>query len=257
MLYLSDPPGVIDELGGISLRTRFPTLGRAALLIAALLVTSAAAGVESASAAWSKVAVWNMNEPPGANKMTDSSGNGRSGTIGNLVTTGVVDGSFTGYQFTAGGTKGDPGHLVIVNRPPLNPYRSVFKVALRVKTTATDQNIVQKGQANTAGGHWKIETDVDGHVVCTFRGAAGRGAIRSGGNLADGNWHKIVCIRRPTRVLIIVGNGFPRVEPGPTGRIANEAALTIGGKKSCTAPNVSCQYYDGLVDRVAVYKSRS
>jgi hypothetical protein len=239
------------------LRKRSSTLGRAALLVAALLVTSAAAGVESASAAWSKVAVWNMNEAPGANTMTDSSGHGRTGKIGQLVTTGVVDGDFTGYQFTAAGAKGDPDHLVIVNRSPLNPYRSVFKVALRLKTTATDQNIVQKGQANTVGGHWKIETDVDGRVVCTFRGAAGRGAIRSGANLADGNWHKIVCIRRPTRVVIIVGNGFARVDPGRTGRIANETALTIGGKKSCTAPNVSCQYYDGLVDRVAVYKRRS
>jgi hypothetical protein len=238
------------------LRTRFSTLRRAALLIAALLVTSAAAGVESASAAWSKVAVWNMNEAAGATVMHDSSGHHRSGKIGQLVTTGVVDGDFTGYQFTAAGAKGDPDHLVIVNRSPLNPYRSVFKVALRLKTTATDQNIIQKGQANTAGGNWKIETDVDGHVVCTFRGAAGRGAIRSQGNLADGSWHRVVCIRRPTQVVIIVGSGFPRRDPGRTGRIANEAALTIGGKKSCTAPDVSCEYYAGLVDRVAVYKRR-
>lgn len=237
------------------MRQCFSTLRRPALLIAALLIVSSAVGVASASAAWTKVAVWNMNEAAGAPVMRDSSGNHRSGIIGDFVTTGVTVDGFTGYQFTSGGAKGDPENLVIVDRAPLNPYRSTFKVFLRLKTTATDQNIIQKGQANTVGGSWKIETDPEGHVVCTFRGAAGRGAIRSRGNLADGNWHKVVCIRRPTAVVIIVGN-FPRRDPGRTGRIANNAPLAIGGKRSCTAPAVSCQYYDGLLDRVAVSKRR-
>lgn len=224
------------------------------LVLAAVLAATATAGVASASAAWTKVAVWNMNEALGADVMHDSSGNHRSGIIGNLVTTGVVDGNFTGYRFTPG--LKDPERLVLVDRPPLNPYRSTFKVFFRLKTSATDQNIIQKGQSNTAGGSWKIETDPEGHVVCTFRGAAGRGAVGSRGNLADGNWHKIVCIRRPTEVVIIVGDGIPRRDPGRTGKIANAAELTIGGKKSCTAPAVSCQYYDGLLDRVAVLKRR-
>ena len=185
--------------------------------------------------------------------MHDSSGNHRSGVIGNLVTTGVVDGEFTGYRFTAGPK--DIDRLVVVDRPPLNPYRSVFKVFLRLNTNATDQNIVQKGQANTPGGNWKIEM-VDGHVICSFRGAAGRGAVGSRQNLADGGWHRVVCIRRPTEVVITVGGGIPRRDPGRTGRIANDADLTIGGKKSCTAPNVSCEYYDGLLDRIAVFKRR-
>jgi hypothetical protein len=235
------------------LRTRFSTLGRAALLLAALLVASAAAGVESASAAWTKVAIWEMNEPPGSSggTMQDSSGKGRTGKIGLLVDTGVTDGKYTGYQF-ADGPK-DIERLVLVDRPALNPFRNVFSVFLRLQTnTVTAQNIIQKGQANTAGGSWKIEMDADGHVVCTFRGAAGRGAIRSRGNLANGNWHRVLCIRRATEVVIVVDGGIPRKDPGRTGLIDNNAALTIGGKKSCTAPNVSCQYYTGLLDRVAV-----
>ena len=219
-------------------------------MIAALLVVSATAGVGSASAAWIKLAVWEMNEAPGATIMHDSSGHGRSGRIGSLVTTGVVDGDFKGYQFQSGSK--DENRLVIADRPALNGYRHVFSIFLRFKTNSTDQNIIQKGQSNTPGGSWKIELDNEGRLVCTFRGAAGRGAIRSRGSVADGNWHKAVCTRRANEVVVTVGNNFPRSEPGPTGRIANNAKVTIGGKLSCDAPNVSCQYFDGLVDRVSI-----
>jgi Laminin G domain len=235
------------------LRTRFSTLGRAALLAGALLIASAAAGVGSASAAWINVAVWNMNETAGATTMTDSSGKGRDGIIGDQVTTHVQDGGLTGYQFQDGPK--DIERLVLVNRAALNPYKSPFSVFLRFKTNVTDQNIIQKGQANTAGGSWKIEM-VDGHVVCTFRGAAGRGATSSRKPLADNAWHTVRCIRRPTEVVIVVGTGIPRVDPGRTGNIENRAEVTIGGKKACTAPNVSCQYYTGLVDRVVVRRRR-
>jgi hypothetical protein len=231
------------------LRTRFSTLRRAAPLIAALLVTSAAFGVESASAAWSKVAVWEMNEGPGANTMHDSSGHHRTGVIGNMVTTGVVDGPYTGYRFTAGAK--DVNRLVIVDRTTMNPRRDAFSVFLRLKTTATDGNIIQKGQSNTTGGSWKIEM-VAGHVVCTFRGAGGRGAVGSRENLATGTWHRVQCIRSLRQVVIIVDGGIPRKDRGRTGNIVNAAALTIGGKKSCTAPNVSCEYYDGLLDRISI-----
>jgi Laminin G domain len=190
-----------------------------------------------------------MNEPPGAPTMQDSSGKNRDGTIGNMVTTGVVDGTHKGYQF-ADGPK-DINRLVVVDHAALNAYKNVFKVFLRLKTTATDQNIIQKGQSNTPGGMWKIEM-VSGHVICTFKGAAGRGAVGSRGDLANDKWHGITCIRRGTEVVIIVDGGIPRHDPGRTGNIDNNADLTIGGKKSCTAPNVSCQYYTGLLDRIAI-----
>jgi hypothetical protein len=221
-------------------------------LIAALFVVSAVAGVESASAAWTKVATWEMNEPPNATVMLDSSGLNRNGQIGNLVETGVDNGNFRGYHFDAAvGTKGDPEHLVLVDRKAMNPRTDQFKVFLRFKSDATDGNIIQKGQANTAGGNWKIET-IAGHVVCTFRGSRGRDATSSRGIVTNGNWHRILCIRRATEVVLIVDGGIPRRDPGRTGDIDNDAVLTIGGKRSCNAPNVSCQYFTGLVDRVAI-----
>jgi hypothetical protein len=236
------------------LRTRFSTLGRAALLIAALLVGSAAAGVKPASAAFTKVAIWEMNEPTGAQTMQDSSGKNRDGAIGDLVTTGVTDGNYKGYQFTAGDKNIE--RLVVVDNAALNPYKNIFKVFIRLKTTALDQNIIQKGQANTTGGNWKIEVDQEGHVVCTFRGGGGRGAVGSRGNLANDRWHGVLCIRRPNEVVMIVDGGIPRHDLGRTGNIDNNADLTIGGKKACTAPNVSCQYYEGLIDRVAIRRRR-
>jgi hypothetical protein len=226
-------------------------LGRAALLIAALLAVSAAAGVGSASAAWTKVATWEMNEPPNATVMQDSSGFNRDGQIGNLVETGVDNGNFRGYQFDAAGDKGNPNHLVLVDRKAMNPRTDQFKVFLRFKSNATDQNIIQKGQANTAGGNWKVET-VAGHVVCSFRGSRGRSATSSRGVVTNGNWHRILCIRRVTEVVLIVDGGIPRRDPGRTGKIDNDAVLSIGGKRSCNAPNVSCEYFTGLTDRVAI-----
>jgi hypothetical protein len=226
-------------------------LGRATLLIAALLAVSAAAGAGSASAAWTKVATWEMNEPANATVMIDSSGNHRSGQIGNLVETGVVNGNFKGYQFSAAGDKGDPNHLVLVDRNAMNPRTDQFKVFLRFKSNELNQNIIQKGQANTAGGNWKIET-VDGHVVCSFRGSRGRDATSSRGVVTNGNWHRVLCIRRVTEVVLIVDGGIPRHDPGRTGNIDNEAVLSIGGKRSCNAPNVSCEYFTGLTDRVAI-----
>jgi hypothetical protein len=224
------------------------------LLIAALLVASAAAGVKSASAGWIQIATWEMNEPAGAqgpHAMKDSSGKGRHGYIGNLVTTGVaVSGTNKAYRFSSAGMK-DPEHLALVDNRVMNPFRHVFSVFVRFNTTATDGNIIQKGQSNTRGGNWKVEI-VNGRPSCSFRGAAGRGAISARRFVADGAWHRVLCIRKRAEVTISVDGGFPRSEPGPTGNIENGAVLSIGGKRSCDAPNVSCQYYDGLIDRVAL-----
>jgi hypothetical protein len=237
------------------LRTRFSTLGRAALLIAALLVASAAAGVESASAAWSKVAFWEMNEPAGATTMTDSSGHGRSGHIGDSITTGVVvNGANKAYQWPADPGNRDIEHLVIADRPATNPYRYAFSVFVRFKSNTADANIVQKGQSTTPGGMWKVEV-TGGRVICTFKGPAGRAAIGSRHALDLSNWHTVRCIRRLSGATIVVDGGFPRKQSGSTGRIANNSAVTIGGKKDCNPPAVSCQYYEGLVDRITIRRT--
>src|SRR3954452_10944670 len=86
-------------LGGASLSLR-----RCGLLIAVLLAGSAFMGVTSAVGA--EIADWEMNEPPGATTMHDSSGSNLSGTIGSAVVTGVVTEGATGYQWLSGNRSG-------------------------------------------------------------------------------------------------------------------------------------------------------
>jgi hypothetical protein len=70
--------------------------------------------------------------------------------------------------------------------------------------------------------------------------------------VADGAWHTVRCIRRRAGVTVIVDSFLPRTQDGRTGRIANHTRLAIGGKLFCNPPNVSCQDYVGLLDRVVV-----
>jgi hypothetical protein len=223
--------------------------------MAVLLAASASAGVESAFGAWTTVAAWRMNEPaepPEQTIMHDTSGHERWGLIGSAVETGVVVDGATGYRWppeNVGGVHRE--RLVTVNRRAFNPRRDAFAVIVRLFTGAGDQNILQKGQAGTAGGMWKIDM-LNGHVICTFKGSAGRAAIRSRQTVWDHVWHSVRCERRSTGVTIIVDGGVPRTQAGRTGWIANTKPLSIGGKLRCDPPDVQCDYYVGLLDRVVV-----
>jgi hypothetical protein len=241
---------------------------RWALLVAVLLAANACgdlanvpnsparrspAGVESAFGAWTKVAVWQMNEGPNATRMHDSSGNGRSGTIGSEVETSVTVSGETGYRWSAvNGDVVDPERLVMVNSSALNPGRDAFAVTIRLKTSVTgNHNIIQKGQTGTAGGMWKIDM-LNGRIFCTYTGAAGRVAIGSRQTVSDDVWHTVSCERRRTGVTISVDGGLPRAQAGRTGRIANPWPLAIGGKPKCNQATTMCHYYVGLLDRVIV-----
>jgi hypothetical protein len=220
--------------------------------MAVLLAANASAGIESAFAAWMKVADWRMNEPPGATTMRDSSESNLSGAIGSAVQTGVLVSGETGYRWSGQNKAGlHPERLVTVDSSLLNPRRDDFAVSVRLLTGAGDQNILQKGQSRTAGGMFKIDM-VKGHVICVFRGSKGRSAIRSRQTVWDHVWHTVRCERRSTGVTIIVDGGTPRTRSGATGRIANTWALSIGGKLRCDPPDVQCDYYVGLLDRVVV-----
>jgi hypothetical protein len=226
---------------------------RWALLVAVLLAANASAGVESAFGAWTKVAAWQMNEGVNATVMHDSSGNGRTGTIGSTVETGVVvSGTNKAYQWPADVDVVDNNRLVKVNSRALNPRRDAFAVTIRLKTgVGENNNIIQKGQATTAGGMWKIDI-LNGRIFCTFKGAAGRAAIGSRETVSDDAWHTVQCVRRRTGVTITVDGGVPRKQAGRTGRIANDWPLAIGGKLVCNAGTVQCHYYVGLLDRAIV-----
>jgi Laminin G domain len=216
------------------------------------LAVNAAVDVRPAFAAWTKIADWRMNEPPGATTMHDSSQSNLSGTIGSAVRTGVVLSGETGYRWSGQNKAGyHPERLVNVDSSLLNPRRGAFAVTVRLNTGAGDQNIIQKGQARTAGGMFKIDM-VRGRVICAFKGSAGRVAIRSRQTLWDHVWHTVRCERRRRSVSIIVDGGTRRRQAGRTGRIANSWPLSIGGKWRCDPPDVQCDYYVGHLDRAVV-----
>jgi hypothetical protein len=184
--------------------------------------------------------------------MHDSGPNHLSGTIGSAVQTGVNAGGAKAYRWSSKNMAGrHPERLVKVSSSLLNPGKAAFVVKIRLRTGAGDQNIVQKGQATTSGGMWKIDM-VKGHVHCTFKGSRGRVGVTSRKRVWDSVWHTVRCVRRSTGVSIKVDGGTSRRTAGATGRIANSSPVSIGGKASCDPPTVECDYYVGLLDRVVV-----
>jgi Laminin G domain len=213
----------------------------------------AVVGVGPAVAA-STVADWEMNESTGATTMHDSGPSNLSGTIGSAVQTGVKVGGTTAYRWSAQNKDGKhPERLVKVSSSLLNPGTGDFAVTLRLRTGAGDQNIIQKGQATSSGGMWKIDM-VKGHIKCTFKGSQGRVGVGSRQTIWDSAWHTVRCVRHSTGVTITVDGGSSRTTAGATGTISNSSTLAIGGKASCNPPTVQCDYYVGLVDRVVVQR---
>jgi hypothetical protein len=220
------------------------------LITVALFTVSASVGAASAFGA--TVAAWQMNEPPGSTTMTDASGSNLSGTIGSAVLTGVVTDGATGYRWLAQNKDGlHPERLVIVESPLLNPGSDDFAVTVRLYTGAGDQNILQKGQAKTVGGMFKIDM-LQGQVICMYKGSAGRAAVRSTQTIWDNAWHTVRCERRSTGVTVTIDGGPPKTTRGPTGNIANTWEFSIGGKSRCNPPDIQCDYFVGRIDSVIV-----
>lgn len=237
---------------------RVPATTVLTCLLAATVPLATASSAGAAPATVSARAAWQMNEAAGARVMHDSSGHHLDGQIGADVRTHVVAGSRTGYSFAAlpndPASPDDPGHLVVVpSDPALDPGDADFSVTVvaRFGADADGRNLVQKGQSGTAGGFWKLEVADAGTVDCLFRGSLGSGGGASG-RLDDSRWHTITCSRTAAGVSLTVDGVQVAMHEGPTGTIANAAPLAIGGKPSCAAATVQCDYYAGLLDKVVL-----
>jgi hypothetical protein len=241
----------VGAYSGVGLRgASVITVRRWCVAMAVGLVVMAWIG--AASAYGGVVAKWEMNEPPGSTTMLDSSGSGISGAIGSAVLTGVASLGETAYRWHWQNKDGlRPERLVTVENPLLNPGTDDYAVTLRIATGSGDQNILQKGQTHTSGGMFKIDM-VEGYVICMYKGSLGRSSIKSSQQIWDNQWHTIRCERKPDRVVLTIDGGVPRVNKGATGNIANNWALSIGGKWRCDPPTVQCDYYVGVMDRVVV-----
>jgi hypothetical protein len=191
-----------------------------------------------ASAATADVATWQLNEPAGASTMHDSSGNGHDGDVGDEVDTGVTFDGATGYRFerlTPNTPPARPEHNVVVRHSAsLNPNTGAYSVEVRYRTDNPFGNLIQKGQATTRGGYWKIQLPL-GEPNCLFRGPTGvTNAVRRNIAVDDNKWHIIRCDRTDDAVELFVDGVLAGRNTGTTGSIANDLPLSLGGRTTAT-----------------------
>jgi len=230
-------------------KRRFGTISVAA---AALLAsTSGAAG----AAPDHEVALWTMNERPGATTMRDVTGHGFDGQIGRDVAVGIKFGDRTAYGFERlepDTPPSRPGHLVIVpDHPTLDPGTRDYAIDLRLRTKDHFGNIIQKGQATVRGGSYKLQIP-NGRVQCWFRGSATSVLVTAPQPINDGQWHTVRCERTHDGVTLAVDGSVVAKRPGWTGAIDNTWPVAIGGKTQCNQVKVGCDYFAGDIDYVAL-----
>jgi hypothetical protein len=229
---------------------------RRSLIAVTAAVAMAVLAAGPAGAATTKtLALWNMNEKPGAKTLVDSSGNGINATIGAHV---ILNGTYQNFPYVKGGVGGvvDPAHIDLVNSALLNPGTRDFAVTVRMKFTIPVGDVLQKGQSGAVGGLFKIELDSGGGKVdCSFVSPTGSGQVWSSIKINDGLWHVVTCTRTATQVSVSVDGAVVGKIVHATGAISNTWPLTIGGKSKCNQTTVFCDYFAGQVDYVKIQTS--
>ena len=124
----------------------------------------ARAAPQSASAVDAVTADYEMNEPPGTTVMPDSSGNGVNGVVDPTgVQSGATFDGATGYNWVRRATGRAAGRAAAHRAGAGQPERSSRATQRRsrsrsgYRTKEKFGNIIQKGQAASKGGQWKIE----------------------------------------------------------------------------------------------------
>jgi hypothetical protein len=211
--------------------------------------------VLSACTPSNQITQWEMNEPAGSTVMHDTGGSNLNGRIGSEVHVGVVDHGRTGYDetFVINGTTVHPGKLIVVpNDNRLNPGTSDFVIGTTFRFGVSGTNVAQKGQAGTPGGYMKVETH-DGRVTCFFEGSSGISSVVSPLMYHDNVFHSYRCERKAAfGVRLSVDGAVVGTNPKQPGNISNTAPFVIGGKYACDQTTVECDYFSGMIDRVAV-----
>jgi hypothetical protein len=239
---------------------RRPRAARALIVVMAMGVLAIGAASPAGAAATTVLADWQMDEPPGAQTMVDSSGNGIDGAIGSAVLTGVVFDGATGYRwpFTRPNEPpAKPERLVQVPDGRLNPGSGDFAVTVRFRLTNSFGNIIQKGQSGARGGYFKWEIP-NGRLMCLFKGVGAGGgflvrSVNSGTiRLNDGAWHTVRCERTSSGVTMTIDETTTLTTSGWSGNISNNVPLTIGGKLNCDQNRITCDYFTGNIDFVRI-----
>jgi hypothetical protein len=223
-----------------------------ATLLAAALPAATAQAAPPPTPALSVLASYQLNEVPGSTVLHDSSGHGLDGVIGTEV---GLNGSTHTFGYLKPNTPPPhPEHIDQVDSSALNPGTSDYSITFTARWTEPFGNIMQKGQANAAGGRWKIQIP-KGIVQCLFQGSLGQAGVGSQTPLNDGQWHTVVCARDATGATMWVDGVRVSHKAGATGTIANKQPFTIGGKAGCDQVTVTCDYFAGEIDSVVISAS--
>jgi hypothetical protein len=245
------------------MRTSRTSLGVVALACAALAATPSADASRAAAALAvpGTVLALELNESTGATVASDTSGMNHDGAIGSHIR---MNGSYADWDRHSpdAGVYYGAAHLIMVpddaQDDSLDPQTSRFVVEFRMRSTDKFGNIIQKGQAKTAGGQVKFQQP-GGYVSCLFKTSSTQAAVKSSIATNDGQWHVIRCERTTSEVrLYIDGNLNKRIRK-TTGNINNNKPWTIGGKFDCDTsdPNTgadSCDYFPGDIDWIRITK---
>jgi len=212
----------------------------------------------AAPASAATLANWQMNERAGATVMIDSSGH-VNGTIGSDVVTGFTFNGATGYHWpfvSPTQPPAHPGRIVQASSSTLNPNSGNYTVTLRYRTTKHFGNIVQKGQAGSSGGYFKIENP-NGNLTCVFRGTNSSGSflrrqVVSPTVLSDGQWHVARCARTSTGLTLTIDGKVVDTANGSSGNITNSRPISIAGKLNCDQITTTCDYFTGDIDYITI-----
>lgn len=227
------------------------TLRRLSVVAAAtaLVLTPVAA----ASAASRTVLDLELNESLGAKVAVDTSGLHHNGSIGSKV---VMGKGYAHFPLSPGNLSLGSAPLILVpdaSDGSLDPGRGNFTVQMRYRTTY-GENILQKGQATTAGGQFKMQLEKRG-FVCLVKTSAGSAAAGSGtAPVKDGAWHTVKCVRTPTSVTMYVDGVRTGRSNHTTGNLDNSWPWSIGGKSKCNGDPVTCDYFNGDIDYIRMTK---
>lgn len=210
-----------------------------ALVLALSIVFLVAAGTSARAA--STVALWHMNESSG--QMIDSSGSGNNGTLVNVTRVSPgFNGSGRAYSFN-----GTSSQVRVPNSSSLNPGSQNITMTAHVKFSVKpppsvgDYDLIRKGS-----GIYKMEILGTGQAFCQFKGSGGGASIKGGPNLANNQWHTIVCKKTSSQITLTVdGSSFSK--SATTGSISSPAVLVLSGK-----PAGSEDLYKGIMDEVRI-----
>jgi concanavalin A-like lectin/glucanase superfamily protein len=188
---------------------------------------------------------WQMNETSG--QMIDSSGSDNNGDPTDVRQMG------SRYVFN-----GSTSYVAVPDSDSLDPLEKDVTLTARLKVTDAPMDddsydIVRKGLAGRPGGDYKMEIKraadpTVGKLHCLFKGDGGTVDKVARGDIVDGNWHTLQCIKTSTSVVARVDGKGGSTKAGSAGSISNATNVMVGAKTAVPLDDT----FDGKMDFVSI-----